>query len=286
MPIDQPLRLDRLQLGVFGVLSAALPSSTVGWAYGQAAFEGLTPELVNVQMANGPSYWTQKGKRSRVFQPFDSVTLDVTGSTSGVRNIVRVNGIDNAVDGDGLLDPEGIRDALVVLLNADTNDPWTAAPGGAPSELVLTPDSLGTIYSLELAGELAALSQVISSSAARITQGTRVFTITIECFSKDREPRNGAWSLMSTIEGVFEDEDHIETLNSFGVSVWDKGIAADISAIAGANWESRVTLDVQMAMRSALVKAVSTIETVNATINVKGDFGTIIATQTFTVAVP
>lgn len=285
MPIVNPLRLDRLERGVFSVVDSVMSPATTTWAYGQATFEQVGPNLVNIQPANGPSYWSQKGKRGRVIVPFDDITLDVTGATASVRNVIKVNNIDFFVDGDGVLDAEGIRDAFLVLLNADpTNDPWTAAAGGAPSELVVTPNSFGSVFSLELVGELAALSQTLSGEAALLTEGTRVWTFTIECFSKDRTLRGGAWSLMSTIEGIFESEEHIETLNSFGVAVWDKGLATDISAIAGANWETRVTLDVQFAMRSAKVEAVDQIETVQGIIRALSGSGTIITTQSFTVS--
>lgn len=287
MPVVQPLRLDRFSKGIFTVVSDVMTGVSVGWSYGQSAFEQRGPSLVNIQPANGPSYWSQNGRRGRVIVPFDDITLDVTGATSGTRNVIKANNIDFFVDGDGVLDEEGIRDAFLTLLNADpTNDPWTAVAGGAPSELVITPNSFGSIFSLELVGELAAISQTLSGEAALLTEGTRVWTMTIECFSKDRTLRGGAWSLMSTIQGIFESEEHIETLNSFGVSVWDKGLATDISAIAGANWETRVTLDVQFAMRSAKVEAVDQIETVQATIQALAGSGAIIATQTFTVATP
>lgn len=285
MPISDPLRLDRLQKGVFSVLEDAMAPADVGWAYGQAAFEQRGADLVNITMSNGPSYWTQKSVRGLPIQPFDDITIDVTAATADVRDVISVNCIDYFVDVIAQT-PEQIRDEFIVLLNADAGDPWAVTPGGNPSELVLTPTSFGDVWSIELTGELAALSQTLSGEIALLTQGTRVFTITIECFSKNRFPRNGAWSLMSKIEGVFEAEEYIQTLDSFGVAVWDKGIATDISAIAGANWESRVTLDVQMAMRSALVRPVDQIETVQGTINALGDESTIIATQTFTVAAP
>lgn len=287
MPIAQPLRLDRLTKGIFSVVNSVVSPATVGWSYGQSAFEQRGADLVNIQPANGPTMWSQNGKRGRVIVPFDSITLDVTGSTSGTRNVIKSNNIDFFVDGDGVLDAEGIRDAFLTLLNADpTNDPWIAAAGVNPSELVITPNSFGSVFSLEIVGELAAVSQTLSDEAALLTEGTRVWTFTIECFSKDRTLRGGAWSLMSTIEGIFESEEHIETLNSFGVAVWDKGLATDISAIAGANWETRVTLDVQFAMRSAKVEAVDQIETVQGIINALSSGGSIIATQTFNVATP
>lgn len=286
MPLDSPIRLDRLQRGMFEALSDALSPATVGWSYGQAAFEGVGDELVSLQMASGPSYWTQKHKRGRLILPFDSLTLEVTDATPTTRDIVTVNGIDHAVDVVAQT-PEQIRDELLALLNADpANDPWSAAAGGSPSELVITPSSFGSVFSVELFGELAEVSQTTSGDAALLTEGTRVFTITIQCFSKSREPRNGAWSLMSRVESVFETEEYVQQLDAYGLGLWDKGIATDISAIAGANWESRVTLDVEVAMRSAQVRPVDQIETVQATINARGDDGNIIATTTFTVASP
>jgi len=286
MPLANPIRLDRLQQGLFLALSDALAPATVGWVYGQAAFETVGPELVSLQMANGPSYWTQKHKRGRVILPFDSLTLNVAGSTPDVRDIVRVNGIDHAVDVVAQT-PEQIRDELVSLLNANPdNDPWSAAAGGSPSELVLTPTSFGSVFSVELVGELAEVSQVASGEAALLTEGTRVYTITVQTFSKQREPRNGAWSLMARVESVFETEEYVEQLESFGVALWDKGIAADISAIAGANWESRVTVDLQVAMRSAQVRPVDQIEQVKTTFTARGDDGNIIAIRNLSIASP
>jgi hypothetical protein len=285
MPISAPLRLDRLQKGVFLAIADAMAPASVGWSYGQAAFEQLGPELINLQMANGPSYWTQRGKRGSTILPFDSLTLDVTASTPGKRDIVSLNGIEFFVDVVAQT-PEQIRDELIVSLNADANDPWSAAPGVAVSELVITPASFGAIWSAEVSGEIEALSQVVSGNAATLTQGTRVFNITIECFSKEREPRNGAWALMSRIESIFETADYVDTLSEYGVALWNKGIATDISAIAGANWESRVTIDVQMAMRSALVRPVDHIETVLGTINALGSGGSIISTTSFVATPP
>jgi hypothetical protein len=91
---------------------------------------------------------------------------------------------------------------------------------------------------------------------------------------------------MSRIESIFETADYVDTLSEYGIGIWNKGIATDISAIAGANWESRVTIDVQMAMRSALVRPVDQIETVLGTINALGSGGSIISTTSFVATPP
>lgn len=288
MALGTVLRLDRFQQAIFDALSDSLGSGIdVGWAYGQAAFEQRGADLVNLKMSGGPSQWTRKRKRGRPILPFDDVTLKVTAAVPDTRNTIRVNDFAFFKDVVSVDSPETVRDALVVLLNADpTNDPWVATPAAAVDELVITPNSFGDIFSLELVGDLAAVSQTLSGNAGLLTRGTRVFDIEIECFSKGREPRNGAWNIMSKVLATFEAEEYIETMRAFGVSVWDKGVATDISAIAGANWESRATIDVQMTMQSVFVRPVEAIETVGIDFTALNSEGTIIDTQTTIVSTP
>lgn len=288
MPLSNVLRLDRFQQAVFDALSDSLGSGVdVGWAYGQAAFEQRGADLVDLTMANGPSQWTRKRMRGRPLLPFDDITIKVSAAVLDMRNIVRIN--DFAFFTDVLLgeSPEDVRDALVTAINADSdNDPWTAAPAIAVDELVITPAAFGSIFSLELVGDLTAPSQTISGNAGLLTRGTRVFTIQIQCFSKGREPRNGAWNLMGNVLATFEAEEYIEAMRALGVSVWDKGIATDISAIAGANWESRVTVDVQMTMQSVFVRPVEAIETVEIDFTALNSEGLVIGTETTIISAP
>lgn len=287
MPIASPIRLDRLQEGVFTILGDAVSPAQVGWAYGQGAFESMPGDLVNVTMSSGPTQWARKAKRGSILLPFDTITIEVTQAVIDTRNLIRVNGIDYFIDTQVAMTVEDIRDTLVVALNSDPdNDPWTAAAGVPVDELVITPNFLGSVFSLELVGDLVGVSQTISGDAVLVTKGTRVFTLGIESFSKSREPRNGAWNLTSKVLAAFEAEDYIETLAGFGVGVWDKGTATDISAIAGANWESRVAVDVQVAMKSVFVRPVDQIETVEIDLTVLSDENTVIDTETIIVSSP
>jgi len=287
MPLGNPLRLDRFQRGLMAVVKDAMgPGVSVTWAMGQAVFESLESEIVAISLPNGPGYFNQNHARATTILPFDDITIDVTGATAGTRNIIAINCIDYAVDADGVLTDEDIRDAFVTLLNADPDDPWSAANGPSSTELVITPDSFGAIWSLELLGQLAATGQTVSGDAASLTQGTRVMTAQFQCFSKNRTIRGCAAALMSRIQSIFESPNYTSQLSGWGIGVWDKGPSVDISAIAGANWESRYSMDVQMAMRSAIVEPVDQIETINATLLIDCPPGTTIATEQFTVTAP
>jgi len=287
MPLQAPLRLDRFQQGLFSVVSDAMgPTTSVTWGLGQAVYESLEAELVVLTVPNGPGYFNQNHARATTILPFDSITIDVTGATAGVRDVISVNCIDYFVDADGVITDEDIRDAFVIALNENSNDPWSAADGAGSTELVITPDSFGAIWSLEILGELAAISQTVSGNAASLTQGTRTITVGIQCFAKNRTLRAGAAAMIAKIQSIFEDPGYSADLSVFGIGVWDKGPCVDISAIAGANWESRYSMDVQMAMRSAITRPVDHIETINATIYGECPPGTVIATETFTVTAP
>jgi hypothetical protein len=79
-----------------------------------------------------------------------------------------------------------------------------------------------------------------------------------------------------------QSEDYISTTRHFGVGVWTKGVVSDLSAIAGAQWETRASFDLSIAAKAVWVRPVDRVESVNATLNTAGP-----ATQTvFTVNAP
>lgn len=261
--IISPTRLDKLQEGLYTVLQGRLSPVQVGWAYGQGAFESMPTDLLNLTVSTGPTPFSRKGARGTTFLPYTSITLQVTGSTEGVKTIVTLNEYDFAYEallGDTI---EIVRDNLLLTLNSNPeNDPWTAAALDL-DKIVITPNAFADVWETSLHGEIQAIEQVVPGTVALKTVGTRTFTINLQAFSKARSPRSGAWRIMDKVLTVFEDPVLNEDLYAYGIAVWDKGTPTDISAIAGANWESRVSVDVDIAMRSVATRSVDHIETLN-----------------------
>jgi hypothetical protein len=106
--------------------------------------------------------------------------------------------------------------------------------------------------------------------------------VNVQAYSKGREPRTGAWALLQRALGAVQSEDYVSTMRQFGVGVWTKGVVSDLSAIAGAHWETRASFDLSIAAKAVWVRPVDRVESVNATLNTAGP-----ATQTvFTVSAP
>jgi hypothetical protein len=71
-----------------------------------------------------------------------------------------------------------------------------------------------------------------------------------------------------------------QELTRLGVALGGKGAVIDLSAIAGANWETRVQSDVALFARYVSVEPVDQIETVTTTIT--ADPGNIVVSQSTT----
>ena len=91
--------------------------------------------------------------------------------------------------------------------------------------------------------------------------------INVQAYSKSREPRLGAWALIQRALAVVQSEDYVETMRALGVGVWTKGVVTDLTAIAGAHWETRASFDLSIAAKAVWVREVGRIETVKATLN-------------------
>ena len=283
--IPAPIRLDRVQRGLFEMFSSALDPVGVAWGYNEASYETLPGNLAILTMIGGPQPWNRSGKRGAPILPALSAIVTVTAATSGALYLIRFNGTDYTHEA-GATDTIGdIRDALVGAIAADTGATGTAAPTGADG-VEITPTSGGGVRTVEIVGPLAAGAVVLDSQAYLVTQGTQTALINLQTYSKGREIRNGAWSIAASALATMQTESYVETLRGWGVGLWAKGAPTDLSAITSGHWESRVSLDFTVSMIAAWVDPVDTIETVNAAIAVLNPDGTTAAQVTATITAP
>ena len=122
MPIIvTPLRIDRVQQGLFEVLAEATGVDVL-FAYTEPTQQQLDVGYVVLTVGTGFGPFIRKRRRGRTIQPIDSVTITVSAVNVGKRYAVVLNGFSyfrDAVGGDTLTT---VRDGLLALLN-DINDP-------------------------------------------------------------------------------------------------------------------------------------------------------------------
>jgi hypothetical protein len=283
--IPTPIRLDRVQRGLFEVFSAALAPVGVAWGYNEASYETLPANLAILTMIAGPQPWNRSGKRGAPILPALSAIVQVTAATSGALYLIRLNGIDyryEAAGGDTIGD---IRDALVSAIVADTEATATAAPSGLDG-VEITPTSGGGVRTVEIVGPLAPGAVILDSQAYLITEGTQTALVNLQTYSKGREIRNGAWGIAASALATMQTESFVETLRGWGVGLWSKGAPTDLTAITSGHWESRVSFDFTVSMRAEWVDPVDTIETVNAAIAVLNPDGSTAAQVNTTTTAP
>ena len=257
--IAAPVRLDRLERGLFLALGAALAPAQVGWAYGQGAFDSMPGDLVNLTLA---SMAKSGGAGERLFLPFDELTLSVDGAPEGERQIISINGIRFVHDVLGGDTTETVAQALVLELGGDPEDPWTATLGPGASEITVSPSTFGGVWDLSIRGSMSVSGKTSSGAAALLTDGMLTCSITIQTFSKSRSLQTGAWGMAARVLAAMSDDDTLQALSDHGVGVSAVGAPVDISALSGANWETRCTLDVDLTVCSAFTRPIDTIEEV------------------------
>jgi hypothetical protein len=196
-----------------------------------------------------------------------------------------LNDFDFFTDGIGGDTLTTIRDRLIALINADTITPATAVVFDADT-FDLNADSLGGIVSLALVGSLSAGTVVDADDSVLVTEGSQSMLLNVQAFSKNKEPRNGAWAILQQCAAALQTPDLTEKFTRFGVGVWDKSQPVDLSAIAGASWETRASLDVTLAARALWVRPVDVVETVITTVDTTDAGGASIDSTQFTVNSP
>ncbi len=279
MSLPLPLRLDRVQQALFETLTDAVAPVRVAFAYTQQSWDTVPDEgLLLLTMIGGPNPFLRSGKRGTLLNAVSSIDVTVDAVGTG-RYVIRLNGFSYFTDGVGGDTVTTIRDRLVTAINADALETATATPLAADS-ITLTADSLGGLRSLSLSGELSSGPPVLDGRSVLVTEGAQNMLINVQAFSKCREPRNGAWAILQQAFATVQSEDYVEAMRALGVGIWTKGPATDLSAVAGAHWETRASFDLSIAAKAVWVREVGRIEKAILTTQTSNPTTTTVATIT------
>lgn len=268
MSLPVPLRLDRLQQGLFEALGAAFPAPpagpTLSWGYGEQSFETTSDGgLISLTVIAGPSPFIRSGRRLTPIADTVSIRVTIDSVEADRRYTLRLNGFSfthDAVMGDTVTT---IRDGLLLAMNADEATGYATASSVASGAdaIDITQANPGGLWELELHGDMTASNRVDSGTAGFVTGDQRI-VVGIQCYSKGREPRNGANAMQIVVESAFQTESVVNHLRNYGVGLGQKGPSNDISAVAAGHWTTRTAFDVTVYMRAAWSESVGTIETV------------------------
>jgi hypothetical protein len=233
-------------------------------------------DILTLEATAGPRPVHRQNAHGTLLAPADSVIVRVTGTTAATRNILRLNAYDyyrDTLGGDTLTT---IRDALLSDVQDGEAGSVTATADGADG-ILLTADFLGGLRELGLRGELTSSAAVFSGDAVLVTESTVSMLVTLDAYSKNREPRNDAVTVIDDAMDRLRAHDIVEQLGRYGLGLWNLIGATDLSAIAGGHWESRAAATVTVAARTVFVRPVDQIDSVTAALNV-ASFGTVTAT--------
>lgn len=257
------VRLDRLQRALYEALGGV--ADVVGWAYGEQP-RG-TGSLLVLRLLAGPTPGNVRHARGTPIKPADSIVVRVSDVVEGERVGIILNGFGYRYDVPNGATLGSIRDALLASVVAgETDYGFVTATAVSTDGILLTADFLGGLRSLSLRGSLVSESPVFSGDMVLVTEGTAVMTIGFQAFARDCQPSSGAAAMLGAVLDRFQSVTVADALDEYGLGIWRKGEVVDLTAIAGAHWESRAALEISFAAKSVFVTPVDSIETVDLTV--------------------
>lgn len=264
------IRYDRIQKAFFEAFNGV--ASVVGWGYGENPKE--EGDLLSLTLTGGPSHHNRDHVHGECLRPADSLTIHMSAVTVDSRQIIRLNDHDYFTDVVGGDTAETVRDRLLALIQAGEPATALSAAANGTDRIDLAAAVLGGLRKLTFPSpqnDLLPEAIVFSGDAVNVTEGTMTHTLQIEAFSHGKEPFNGAWAMITDVLERLTLPSVVAKLHTFGVVLWSKGSPINLTAIVGANFQTRALVDVVIAARTIAIEPVDQIETVNAVIMIGSD---------------
>jgi len=263
-----PVRLDKLQSSMFEVLKDIVDTDNGGpsvlWAYGESPWDAMVSDagLVSLQLVGGPTPINRSIAHGTAVQSLESAEMRITSADPDVRTGLVIMGetyFTDSIIGDTALD---IANRIVAKITED-DYAEVSAIAIAPDMISIIPIGIG-IYAMGSFGNIEADSFVEGPSML-VTEVNRAVAISIECFGKGRELRDGAVAMMAGVMGGLQAPLYVSQLTNAGVGILELGQPVDISALAGGHWETRQSMTMRASMMSRVALPTDTIEKLHFT---------------------
>lgn len=249
---------------MIAILRELLPGVDVLWAPAERPRESST-DLVVVRVISGP---TTESPSLTFDEVPTNVRVTVNSAEDGQSYALYATGAVWRIEADSDDEPTDIRDAFIVAL--DEEQPGlraTISPEGANS-LRIAGVALGDLWGFGASGDITVENVAVTD--AMVQTAHAVFRLEVQAFGgpNGRYPRAGAANLIGEIIGGLYHPDIREMLDEYGVTIWGSPSSpTDLTAIAGAKFESRSAFQLTVATRSYSARPVETIADLALTVS-------------------
>jgi hypothetical protein len=256
--------IDRLRYAVRQLVLAAHPSGVqCVWdpsTYPRSPTTGGS--IVTAKIMRGPT----RSQSQRVDRDVPtSMLCTIASPTANTRIGLRVSSVQRHTDLGAAPTTETARDALLGVLNEATIGPAllpgvTAAAVGA--DAIRLTGAIGTLYDASALGPGVTLATE-ASTYVQLSTGRANALIELQAYAQGRAPV--ALELLGEVDAALRgiDVDAIEEITGCTFARHTAGDIVDLTAMAGAEWESRAAVRLAVHLRSMRAVAIEQIEGVD-----------------------
>lgn|GEM_PF-3121142 len=248
--IDHVIRLDLLQ-SVLGELVETGTGETVLWCYGEPPFDG--GDLISLRVLSGPTA-EQTFARGYNLQPPSEIVLTIDATPGKLARMV-VNSIPYQHEVAALDTPATVRAALIAAVQTDPEAAFTAVAHADADKLRLVPAALGSIWAARITGPLTA-DVTLADALVKVTKSRRRVVVNVQAYSKTKTVRGGAAKMTARALAVLESPAAAQALQESTIGIYGMSSPVDLSAIAGAHWETRSAFDLILNIQAVTITPV------------------------------
>lgn len=242
----QGARLPHLERGLFQALSGV--AETVAWARGENPRDGDT--LLSMRLMSPPSPMPIVGGEVRA--KATGATITVVDATEGVLSVVRLDGYRHVYEVPALATVTTVRDAHLAQLEGDLEATRITAVASGADAIDITPLAITSLWDLATS---ANIETVITHEGVVRVESDRQETAVVElqAFSRGPHLHEGASAIIT--QAMARLKERVAELAEWGIGVVGWQPVADISAIAGAGWETRASTLLTLNVHASYVSA-------------------------------
>ncbi len=236
----------------------------VSWSYGEPVREDMPDRLVSLRIISGPTPATRSGARGAVVTPPEVLTATVGPVVVGDALVLHLRRSWYRYE----IQPGDTPDTAAAALGAllDERNPGVTVAAAGPT-LTITATERGALDLARGAGPWSTLTAVDGPELLRV-DASQIYAVSVDTYAPTLPTEADAWSMAEQIRGALESLDVSEALSAYGLGLAGKGSPLDLSDIAGARYNSRVTWTVTVYAQLYRYTPTATIEQVDTEITI------------------
>lgn len=288
MTVRNPVRIDLLKRAIrtafVNALGPDVPAGQIVWL--ERNLPRPERPLIGMQWLSLPA---STGFEQEVYrQEIDSVAIAVTSADAGQRYRIIANGAPYDFTASGAPTIVEIRDGLRDLLNNVTTpvtkqtEPILAVDGGTDADITVTPTETGGILLIETpTGTPVTITPTLNATVCVMHTLKRVQgTIAVNVWTEGGVATElGGATYAQRMRSSLVLQSTQDLFRSFGVAARPITGITDVSALAGANFESHMQFDIMCGTTSRAWEVLEPIEAFDLELNI----GDVTTTDTVTI---